>query len=50
VINPLLLLEIVTVEKSHALFFSLSLGIIPTILYLIVGLTIRRWRIKKEQI
>ena len=50
VINPLLLLEIVTVEKSHALFFSLSLGIIPTILYLIVGLTIRRWRIKQEQI
>ena len=50
VINPLLLMKIVTIEKSHALFFSLSLGIVPTILYLIVGLTIRRWRIRHEEI
>ena len=44
VINPLLLLGIVSVEKSQALLFSLSVGIIPTILYLIVGLSIRKWR------
>ena len=36
VINPLLLLGIVSVEKNQALFFSLSVGIIPTILYLII--------------
>ena len=44
VINPLLLLGIVSVEKSQALLFSLSVGIIPTILYLIIGLSIRKWR------
>ena len=49
VINPLLLLGIVSVEKSQAFLFSLSVGIIPTILYLIVGLSIRRWRKKQEK-
>ncbi len=49
VINPLLLYGIVTVEKSQAFFFSLSVGIIPTILYLIVGLYIRNWRIKNAK-
>ena len=44
VINPLLLLGIVSVEKNQALFFSLSVGIIPTILYLIIGLSIRKCR------
>lgn len=44
VINPLLLLGIVTIEKNHAFLFSLSVGIIPTILYLISGLVIRKWR------
>ena len=48
VINPLLLLGIVSVEKSQALLFSLSVGIIPTILYLIVGLSIRKWRKKQR--
>ena len=46
VINPLLLYEIVSVDKSSAFLFSLSVGIIPTVLYLIIGLSIRRWRIK----
>ena len=49
VINPLLLLGIVSVEKSQALLFSLSVGIIPTILYLIVGLAVRNWRKKQEK-
>ena len=49
VINPLLLYGIVTVEKSQAFFFSLSVGIIPTLLYLIVGLYIRNWRIKNAK-
>lgn len=44
VINPLLLLGIVTVEKNQAFLFSLSVGLVPTILYLMVGLSIRRWR------
>ena len=48
VINPLLLLGIVSVEKNQALLFSLSVGIIPTILYLIVGLSIRKWRKKQR--
>ena len=48
VINPLLLLGIVSVEKSQAFLFFLSVGIIPTILYLIVGLSIRRWRKKQK--
>ena len=43
-INPLLLLGIVSVEKNQSLFFSLSVGIIPTILYLIIGLSIRKCR------
>lgn len=46
VINPLLLYEIVSVDKSSAFLFSLSVGIIPTVLYLIIGLSIRRWRIR----
>lgn len=46
VINPLLLLGIVTIEKNQALLFSLSVGMIPTIFYLIVGLSLRRWRKK----
>nr|WP_314114981.1 CPBP family glutamic-type intramembrane protease [uncultured Leptotrichia sp.] len=49
VINPLLLLGIVSVEKNQAFLFSLSVGIIPTILYLIVGLAIRNWRKKQEK-
>lgn len=49
IINPLLLYGIVTVEKSQAFFFSLSVGIIPTLLYLIVGLYIRNWRIKNAK-
>lgn len=49
VINPLLLLGIVSIEKSQAFLFSLSVGIVPTVLYLIVGLSIRRWRKKREQ-
>ena len=48
VINPLLLLGIVSVEKNQALLFSLSVGIIPTILCLIVGLSIRKWRKKQR--
>ncbi|WP_428771125.1 CPBP family glutamic-type intramembrane protease [Treponema sp. HNW] len=44
VINPLLLLGIVSIEKNQAFLFSLSVGLIPTILYLIVGLSIRKWR------
>ena len=48
VINPLLLLGIISVDKGQALFFSLSVGIIPTILYLAVGLSIRRWRKKQD--
>ena len=49
VINPLLLLGIVFVEKNQAFLFSLSVGIIPTVLYLIVGLAIRNWRKKQEK-
>ena len=49
VINPLLLLGIVSVERNQAFLFSLSVGIIPTILYLIVGLAIRNWRIKTRE-
>lgn len=45
VINPLLLYGIISIEKSQAFLFSLSVGIIPTIIYLIIGLTIRKWRI-----
>lgn len=48
VINPLLLLGIVTIEKNQALLFSLSVGMIPTIFYLIVGLSLRRWRKKTD--
>lgn len=44
VINPLLLLGFVSVEKNQAFLFSLSVGMIPTILYLTVGLVIRKWR------
>lgn len=46
VINPLLLLGFVSVEKNQAFLFSLSVGMIPTILYLTVGLAIRKWREK----
>ena len=49
VINPLLLLGIVSVEKNQAFLFSLSVGIIPKILYLIVGLAVRNWRKKQEK-
>lgn len=49
IINPLLLYGIVTIEKSQAFLFSLSVGLVPTIFYLIVGLTIRKWRIKNCQ-
>ena len=49
VINPLLLLGIVVVEKEQAALFSLSVGLVPNILYLIVGLFIRKWRKKQEQ-
>ncbi|MDO5099715.1 MAG: CPBP family intramembrane metalloprotease [Corynebacterium sp.] len=45
-INPLLLYGIISVEKSQAFLFSLSVGIVPTALYLIVGICIRNWRIK----
>ena len=48
VINPLLLLGFVSVEKNQAFLFSLSVGMIPTILYLTVGLAIRKWRKKQE--
>lgn len=44
VINPLLLLGFVSVEKNQAFLFSLSVGMIPTIPYLLVGLAIRKWR------
>ena len=44
VINPLRLLGFVSVEKNQAFLFSLSVGMIPTILYLLVGLAIRKWR------
>ncbi len=44
VINPLLLYGIVNVDKSHSFLFSLSVGIIPTFFYLMIGLSIRRWR------
>ena len=44
VINPLRLLGFVSVEKNQAFLFSLSVGMIPTILYLTVGLAIRKWR------
>lgn len=49
VINPLLLLGIVVVEKEQAALFSLSVGLVPNILYLIVGLFIRKWRKVQEQ-
>lgn len=48
VISPLLLLGFVSVEKNQAFLFSLSVGMIPTILYLTVGLVIRKWRKKQE--
>ena len=48
VISPLLLLGFVSVEKNQAFLFSLSVGMIPTILYLLVGLAIRKWRKKQE--
>ena len=48
VINPLLLLGIVTIEKNYIFLFSLSVGIIPTVLYLIIGLFLRRWRKKQK--
>ena len=44
VINPLLLLGFVLIEKSQAFLFSLSVGMVLTILYLTVGLVIRKWR------
>ena len=46
VINPLRLLGFISVEKNQAFLFSLSVGMIPTILYLTVGLVIRKWREK----
>lgn len=49
IINPLLLYGIVTIEKSQAFLFSLSVGLVPTMFYLIVGLAIRKWRIKNCQ-
>ena len=49
VINPLILLGIVSVEKNQAFLFSLSVGIIPTIFYLTVGLVIRNWRKRKQK-
>lgn len=48
VINPLLLLGFVSVEKNQAFLFSLSVGMIPTVLYFTVGLAIRKWRKKLE--
>ena len=42
VINPLLLLGFVSVEKNQAFLFSLSVGMIPTVLYFTVGLAIRK--------
>ena len=44
VINPLILMEIITIERNQAFLFSLSVGIVPTVLYLMVGLLIRKWR------
>ncbi|EGG38748.1 CAAX amino protease [Streptococcus sanguinis SK1087] len=44
VINPLRLLGFVSVEKNQAFLFSLSVVMIPTILYLTVSLAIRKWR------
>lgn len=48
VINPLRLLGFVLIEKSQAFLFSLSVGMVLTILYLLVGLAIRKWRKKQE--
>ena len=48
VINPLLLFGIVSVEKSQAFFFSLSVGIVPTALYLVIGLCLRKYRKSQE--
>ena len=48
VINPLRLLGFISVEKNQAFLFSLPVGMIPTILYLKVGLAIRKWRKKQE--
>ena len=44
VINPLLLLGFVSVEKNQAFLFSLSVGMILTAFYFTVGLVIRKWR------
>lgn len=48
VINPLLLLGFVLIEKSQAFLFSLSVGMIPTVLYFTVGLVIRKRRGKSR--
>lgn len=49
VINPLLLYGFISVEESLSLIFSLSVDIVPTTLYLLTGLLIRKWRIEKEK-
>ncbi len=48
VINPLRLLGFVSVEKNQAFLFSLSVGMIPTVLYFTVGLVIRKRRGKSR--
>lgn len=48
VINPLLLLGLVMVEKNQSFLLSLSVGMVPNLLYLAVGLAIRKWRKKQE--
>lgn len=49
VINPLLIFKIVHVVPQWSFMFSLSAGILPTILYLSIGLFLRHLRIKKEK-
>lgn len=48
VINPLLLFNIIYVIPKWAFIFSLSVGIIPTVIYLCIGLYLRGVRMKKE--
>ena len=47
VINPLLLFNIIYVIPKWAFIFSLSVGIIPTVIYLCIGLYLREMRMKK---
>lgn len=49
IINPLLIHKVVEMEGNAAFIFSLSVGLLPTALYLAIGLALRRWRLRQTK-